>query len=500
MTEKYEKMIKIGIPVEAVKHAMAKDNVCKSIIDKFLYMTDCSSYHCMSSTENNLSNGVHLKKKQDVSDADDFMKKMNIDTSRLWLSSNDILRRKTSMSIDDDTSMTTLASTVSSSSTIRSKDFQLPSDRQNKSKSGLVALHWEKISKESIDDLNCMNVWSIIANKQCLAQCASPHIDEAMLHRMFQRKNSKNIATTIKRFSNSNETHQMAKILSNNRAQNIAISLRVFKEYTFDDLASIVNDIDPDNQIKGERVLFLRGLLPKQDEAKAILQYKGEDKCLTQPELFFRTLLVVPRLSAKLKVIETIELFQQNSDEIISSLRLLTITCKNVMRSEKLIVILELVLKIGNIMNDGSRLGDAAGIRIGSLMKVTQTKSYDRKFTLLDYVVSMVMKSHGGRDVLDLYHDIPQCAEASRLQVNDVLSKIKSIITSYKKCNVEYALMRKELNERGRDTSPALNRLKSFLCSSEITIVRLQTSKKEALDACRVSFFFLNLVYNLKLH
>ena len=102
------------------------------------------------------------------------------------------------------------------------------------------------------------------------------------------------------------------------------------------DLASIVSDIDADHQIKGERVLFLRGLLPKQDEAKAILQYKGEDKCLTQPELFFRTLLVVPRVNAKVKVIETIELFQQNSDEIISSLRLLTITCKNVMRSEKL--------------------------------------------------------------------------------------------------------------------------------------------------------------------
>lgn len=499
MTEKYEKMVKIGIPLEAVKHAMAKDNVCKSMMDKFLNMTDCSSYHCMSSIENINSNDIHPKKKENSADVDDLMKKMNADTSRLLFSSSDILRRKMSMSMDDDTSMKTLASTVSTTSTTRSEDFQLPLDRQSKKKSGLVALYWEKISKEVIDDLNCVNVWSIIANKQESAHVTSPHIDEAMLHRMFQRKISKNTATTMKRFSNGNETHQMAKILSNNRAQNISINLRVFKEYSFDDLASIIRDIDPDHQIKGERVLFLRCLLPKQDEATSILQYKGEDRSLSQPELFFRTLLVVPRVSAKVKVIETIELLQQNSDEIISSLHLLTTTCKNVMKSEKLRAILELILKIGNIMNDGSRLGDAAGIRIGSLMKVTQTKSYDRKSTLLDYIVSMISKSHGGRDVLDLYHDIPQCAEASRLQVNDVLSNIKSITTSYKKCHVEYALMRKELKEKGRKTSPGLIRLESFLCSSEVTIVRLHTSKKEALDACRVSFFLSPLVYNLRL-
>lgn len=64
MTEKYEKMVKIGIPLEAVKHAMAKDNVCKSMMDKFLNMTDCSSYYCMSSIENNISNGIHPKKKR----------------------------------------------------------------------------------------------------------------------------------------------------------------------------------------------------------------------------------------------------------------------------------------------------------------------------------------------------------------------------------------------------------------------------------------------------
>ena len=61
--------------------------------------------------------------------------------------------------------------------------------------------------------------------------------------------------------------------------------------------------------------------------------------------------------------------------------------CDELMESQKLRRVLEVVLAFGNIMNRGNR-GNAYGFKLSSLNKVIDTKSSaDKDMTLLHYVV-----------------------------------------------------------------------------------------------------------------
>ena len=60
--------------------------------------------------------------------------------------------------------------------------------------------------------------------------------------------------------------------------------------------------------------------------------------------------------------------------------------CNELMGSQKLRKVLEVVLAFGNIMNRGNR-GNAYGFKLSSLNKVIDTKSSaDKDMTLLHYV------------------------------------------------------------------------------------------------------------------
>ena len=54
-------------------------------------------------------------------------------------------------------------------------------------------------------------------------------------------------------------------------------------------------------------------------------------------------------------------------------------------------LVLRQMLAIGNIMNEGTHKGQASGITLDSLLKLTHTKGADKKTTVLDYVVTLCL-------------------------------------------------------------------------------------------------------------
>ena len=62
-------------------------------------------------------------------------------------------------------------------------------------------------------------------------------------------------------------------------------------------------------------------------------------------------------------------------------------SCSEVVTSEKLRKVLEVVLAFGNFMNQGRR-GNAFGFKLSSLNKIVDTKSStDKDVTLLHYII-----------------------------------------------------------------------------------------------------------------
>ena len=69
--------------------------------------------------------------------------------------------------------------------------------------------------------------------------------------------------------------------------------------------------------------------------------------------------------------------------------------CKELMNSSKLAQVLEIVLAFGNYMNRGN-MGNAAGFRLASLNKITDTKSNSSNgMTLLHYLIKTLEEKVG---------------------------------------------------------------------------------------------------------
>jgi hypothetical protein len=390
---KYRKMLKMGIPSDAVRHSMIKDNVGEDIIE----------------------NVLGLKSTSNISNA-------------------------------------------------------------NKRKSRLVNIHWTKLSKEAVQNQNC--IWNRSSKKPKLLPKT---MDISSLEELFQKRKPNKDLQSLKKDKHT-QSVRMANIIDPRRAQNVAISLQAFKDFQKGDLVSIIDDMDPEHRIEGDRVLFLTGLLPTQIEAETIKKFEGDESQLVPVEKFFRLLLSVKDVNRKIKIMETMEMLNHTLVTLRTGYEILRKVCEEIMKSEKLQLVLEAVLTIGNIMNEGTSTGGAAGFKFDSLLKLTQTKSIDGKMTVLDYIVSSFI-SRGERSVLNLSDDFPDCSSACRLQFNDMDIQAKNVGTSLKNCTNGKKARLKE--NRGVPT-PGTFRLDSFLKESEEGYKKLESLKNAATKSCVV--------------
>ena len=121
-----------------------------------------------------------------------------------------------------------------------------------------------------------------------------------------------------------------------------------------------------------------------------------------------------------------------------NNFRLLGQVCTQVVKSAKLQDVLGMVLSIGNVMNEGTRTGGAAGFRFDSLLRLTQTKTSDGKITVLDYLVT-VFVAKGHRETLDLMSDFPDIHTACRLLISDMKNEVDLLQASLSLCKTELA-------------------------------------------------------------
>ena len=464
--EKYKKMMKMGIPSDAVRHAMCKDNVDRSIIDKLLGADPSQT----------------KKKKEVVSLSEEEKKEVERYKKMLKVGLPEpMVRHKMASEGASAKVISFLFQNESTSSSVPSEDLK-------RKTSGLVNIYWEKLSKDQVE--NQQSIWSRSAKKPKLD---AHNIDLDTLQELFKKPPREAPKRTLASKDNSNG-NKMARILDMKRTQNVSISLQAFKKFSLDELVEIISDLDPVNSIKGDCVLFLKGLFPEETEIDAISKYKGEDKWLSNAELLFRKLCIklqsVANITARIKdktcVIITMETFNQTIEHVMCQFETLIVTCNGVIQSGKLQLVLESVLTIGNIMNEGTSSGDAVGIKFNSLLKLTDTKSKDRKMSVLDYIVMMFIEKNQ-RDVTKLLDDFPQCVSASRILITDLDTQFTTLESSLKKCKTELFKLKTEQQSQGSNYSTGLLRLQKFMENSQDALSRLQETREQASKACEVS-------------
>jgi hypothetical protein len=245
-------------------------------------------------------------------------------------------------------------------------------------------------------------------------------------------------------------------LLDGRRGQNVGIGLARIKltnEQVRDALMSMDLKALGDETVK---LLHTAQLLPTREEVLQVQGFKGEVDQLAAPEQFFVALAKVPDALDRLETLVYMAGFKEHMEEVARVAEQLKDACRWVRRvmlcliflfffafvfpfafcfpfcflllffalrfshfaldvfelivmsiymlccvgpphsqvrnSEALKQVLQVVLLIGNRINAESKGGPALGFTVASLLKLSQTKSFNRKTTILDYIVSFIHK------------------------------------------------------------------------------------------------------------
>jgi len=420
----YRKMLKMMIPPDAVRHKMKKEQVDSKIVIAVLG-ADPDEERASKTTENSLS------------EADEQIAETYRKILRMKVPPDGVRHKMTKNGVGEHIIKAVLGADIA-----KPKTKELAKAKKTAAHgSKLVSLHWTPLSGEALDN----SVWRA-SKKRKMAVAHPEGSDISKLVELFQKKTNKRAASATDGAGNGEKGNDMAKLIDLNRANNLAISLKAFKDFSHAELADTIAHLDPLQRIIGERVQFMKDLLPTPTEVKVIKAYKGDESRLVAAELFFTKMVKVSRVQTKIQVMQTMDTLNDNAAELAKSFVLLETVCLQIMNSEKLEEVLDMVLQIGNIMNEGTRTGGAAGFKFDSLLKLTQTKSSDGKMTVLDYIV-MIFVAKEKRETLQLTSDFPECQVAARMLITDMVNEVNNMNAALKKCETELENLKKDNGE-----------------------------------------------------
>jgi hypothetical protein len=394
IASKYRRMLKMGIPLEGVQHAMAKEGVDSKIASAVA--GDASPEQTLSAFETPAKPKIAPNTGPVLSEEEEKIASKYRKMLKLFIPKDAVRHDMKKEGISDKI----VEAVFGKEGTGKAENMQTPATKGKHRKT--IALHWT--TSNLAPELLERSIFARSTSKKRKLVSINPEeADIKKLEELFQKKI--NVNSGQLKSGQPNAGNGLAKLLDINRANNIAIQLKAFNDFTLRSLAETINDLDPDNKIVGERVEFIPQLLPTPKELQEIKKYKGGSNRLITAELFFQQLLPVKRIEDKVEVMKTMCTFNEHAEEARAAFKTLEVVCRQVMSSEKLEKVLLMVLNVGNLMNEGTIDGVDA-FKFESLPKLSQTKSADGKTTVLDYIAETFIEK-GERETLFINSDFP---------------------------------------------------------------------------------------------
>ncbi|XP_023687348.2 formin-like protein 3 isoform X2 [Paramormyrops kingsleyae] len=257
-------------------------------------------------------------------------------------------------------------------------------------------------------------------------------------------------------------------LLDVNRSKNLAITLRKAGKST-EEICKAVQLFDL-KALPVDLVECLMRLLPTEAESKLLRQYERERRSLDQlaeEDRFMLHIGKIERLTQRMNMMAFMGNFDDNFNMLMPQLNAIIASSASVKSSPKLKRMLEIILALGNYMNSGKR-GSVYGFKLQSLDLLLDTKSTDRKMTLLHYIALIVKEKYPELAVFP--SELHFVDKAASVSLENVLLDVRELAKGME-------LIRKESSLHDHAV------LKSFLQINEGRMEKLQKDAKMAEEA-----------------
>lgn len=425
---KYHMMLKMGIPLGAVENAIKRDGKDPSVL------VDASSNKVEFDREeedmNEITQSATTPTNKEVK---------NMNTSALTVIGDhncNKYSRMLKMGVPlgavkntmrrDGKDLSTLASV--SNTAIHTECQVAPSlKKMSKDMYRRTRLHW--VAAPSAQN----SVWHWVKNDSDVSQFK---IDDKEFSDLFQleRQNNGSINQVKETFPES-----VVKVIDSKRANNGGIILARLK-MSYDGIAKAIEIMD-ESQFNVEQIKGITEYLPTRDEILALQRYTNslqnlEHGQLCECEKFMISVIPVANAKEKMKCMLFKLTFLPSINELQTEIQIVLKACNEILGSLNLRKVLGIILKVGNRLNSSGDENDKChvdGFTIDTLSKLNQIKAFDRKTTLLFYIVSLIERSN--KSLLCIKQDIPHVFEAQKFNANHdtTLAALSSQLVDVKK-------------------------------------------------------------------
>uniref|UniRef100_A0A672S2V0 Formin like 2 n=1 Tax=Sinocyclocheilus grahami TaxID=75366 RepID=A0A672S2V0_SINGR len=258
-------------------------------------------------------------------------------------------------------------------------------------------------------------------------------------------------------------------LLDSNRAKNLAITLRKVGKAS-EEICRAIQMLDL-RTLPVDFVECLMRFIPTEAELKVFRQYEKERKPLenlTDEDRFMVHFSKIERLMQKMTIMAFVGNFTESVQMLTPQLHAVIAASVSIKSSQKLKKILEIILALGNYMNSSKR-GAVYGFKLQSLDLLLDTKSTDRKITLLHYIANIVKDKY--QQVSLFYNEMNYVEKAAAVSLENVLLDVKELQRGMD-------LTRREYSMHGHNTL-----LRDFIQQHENKLKKLQDDAKIAQDA-----------------
>nr|XP_021490617.1 formin-like protein 3 isoform X3 [Meriones unguiculatus] len=269
-----------------------------------------------------------------------------------------------------------------------------------------------------------------------------------------------------------NKTAQKAAskvtLLEANRAKNLAITLRKAGR-SAEEICRAIHTFDLQT-LPVDFVECLMRFLPTEAEVKLLRQYERERQPLEELAAEDRFMLLfskVERLTQRMAGMAFLGNFQDNLQMLTPQLNAIIAASASVKSSQKLKQMLEIILALGNYMNSSKR-GAVYGFKLQSLDLLLDTKSTDRKMTLLHFIALTVKEKYP--ELANFWHELHFVEKAAAVSLENVLLDVKELGRGMD-------LIRRECSIHDHSV------LRNFLSTNEGKLDKLQRDAKTAEEA-----------------
>ncbi|GAB1862380.1 FH2 domain-containing protein 1 [Camponotus japonicus] len=335
----------------------------------------------------------------------------------------------------------------------------------------MKTINWNKIPNHKV--IGKRNIWSLVANEHQNSPMAD--LDWAEMEGLFCQQapplippatcsSSCGIGVDVER--RRREPTEIA-LLDGKRSLNVNIFLKQFRSSN-EDIIQLIREGGHDD-IGAEKLRGLLKILPEVDELEMLKSFDGDKSKLGNAEKFFLQLIQVPNYKLRIECMLLKEEFAANMSYLEPSINSMILAGEDLMTNKPLQEVLYMVLVAGNFLNSGGYAGNAAGVKLSSLQKLTEIRANKPGMNLIHYVALQAERKR--KDLLNFTKNMTALEAATKTTIEQLNNEFNTLDTKIKKIKGQIQLSSTE--------SDIQEQMAQFLQMAEQEMAQLKRDMEE---------------------